>query len=271
MSIVMKNKLSAAALAIATIMGMGYSSLASAATANFTSEVTIASPLDCPVLLETPEGTNWAVTWTLTNATDASGVLTYTQIPQDPLTITVRYDVGNAPSCDLSGVKLKADSSVAVSPASASFYDQTTSNGGLWRYAPVLSKVTMYTDDAGTAAIDTGANALTVTDANGATHTQQATAQYTAQAALTPITDMGSLDAVSLSNNYLDSNAYVPLAGGAETSTSLQTPTQVRAVDFGVSAIMANNPIDQAGAVDVQAVNNTDVVSLPFTINVEYH
>lgn len=271
MSIVMKNKLSATALAIATIMGMGYSAMASAATADFSASVTIASPVSCEIETTTPQGTQWDVTWTLAQLTDSSGTLTYGQTPTEPLPIQVRFGEGAVQSCDLSGVKLKAESVVPVSANSNSFYDQPTSNGGVWRYAPVLAKVALYTDDTATTPVDVGANTLTVTDAMNGTHTQTASAKYTAQANLTPIAEMGSLDAVSLSNNYLDTNANVPLAGDNLASVSLATPTQIRAVDLDISAIMAKNPINEAGAVDVQSVNNSDVVSLPFTIDIAYH
>lgn len=271
MSIVMKNKLSATALAIATVMGMGYSAMASAATANFDANITISSPVQCPIETTTPDGTEWDVTWTLTKLTDTSGTLDYGTSSRNPLPIQVRFGAGAVADCDLSGVKLKAESTVSQSANSNNFYDQVTTGGGLWRYAPVLARATMYTDDAATNAVDTTTNVLTVTDSNGSTHTQQATARYQAHAALTPITAMGSLDAVSLSDNFLDANANVPLAGGALTSLSLATATPIRAVDLNVSVIMASNPIDSAGKVDVQVVSDKDVVRLPFTIDVAYH
>lgn len=272
MSIVMKNKLSATALAIAAIIGMGFSTMASAATADFSANVTIVSPVQCPIETTTPNGTEWDVIWTLDNLTDPEGTLSYAQgAPVEPLPIQVRFGQGAVAGCDLSGVKLKAESTVNSSQNSDNFFDQETNGGGLWRYAPVLAKVSLYTDDTATTAVDTTTNVLTVTDANGSTHTLQATPRYNAHNPLQPIPAMGSLGAVSLSNNYLDSNAEVPLAGGDLSSIALATATVVRAVDLDVSAIIASNPIDQNGAVDVQAVNNDDVVKLPFTVDIAYH
>lgn len=269
MSIVMKNKMNAAALAVCAALSVGYSAVASAADpVNFTTNITISSPFDCPVST-TAATTQWDLTWKLAAETDTSGTFDYGSAPAEPLTVVASLDNGAGGDCDLSGLKVNADATapgVAAATGQPGFYLKDTSNGGHWRYAPVLSRIQLYTDAGLTAATA----AVTVTDAAGVDHPQGDTPKYTAHANLTSLTGMGGNDAVSLSNNYLDANALVPLSGAAMTSFKLAQPAVIKQATIGVSAIIAKNPEDQEGKTAVAVVNNDDVVTLPFTVNVAY-
>lgn len=268
MSIVMKNKMNAAALAVCAALSVGYSAVASAADpVTFTTDITISSLFNCPVNTNAAT-TQWELTWTLADEDATSGTLAYDVAPPEPLTVVASLDAAASGTCDLSGLKVDADVTAAgVEQVSgqAGFYRQKTSNG-YWRYAPVLSRVQLYTDAGTTAA--TGD--VTVTDAAGGTHPQNTAALYTAHADLKALPGMEGNDALSLSNNYLAADALVPLSGGAMTTFAMTPPAVIKQATIGVSAIIAKNPEDDAGVTDVAAVNNTEVVRLPFTVNVAF-
>ncbi|WP_139540897.1 hypothetical protein [Klebsiella spallanzanii] len=271
MSIVMKNKLSATALAIATVMGMGYSAMASAANEplNFNTQITVVSPYDCPVTTAAPVN-EWDLTWTLDEVTDTSGKFTYTAGTNAPLAINVTLDKGASATCNFDGMKVGGvvnASGVEAVTGSDGFFRKATSDG-FWRYAPVLSRIRLFSDDAQQTPITA---ALTITDATGKTHTQATTTTpvYNAHEDITAasVAGLGGKEGVSLSDNYIAENAFVPLVG-QELSFTGATSARSAAVD--VSAIIAKNPENTDGAEDVVAVNNNDIVQLPFTVQIAY-
>lgn len=272
MSIVIKNKLSATALALCSVLALGYTSQASAQgaqTAEFSTDITVISDLKCDVKLSQPAGTKWSLGWTLEKASDMTGSLDYNGNPTDPLTVQVVFDEAD-PSCDLSGMGIGATVvGPNVTPAAQPgyFLKETPRGAGSWRYAPVLAKVIFYTDDGETDADD---GVLTVTDANNVDHQQSKVAKYHAHDDITALVGMNHNPAVSLSDNFFDDSAEVLLAGSQLVKIKNDTPAIIRSAVIGVSAIIAKDPEDKAGTTDVSVVDNTDVINLPFTLNIAY-
>lgn len=267
MSIVMKNKFTLAALAVSSVLMMG-----SAQAEDFTATVNIVSPQDCPIVTTAPAGTQWDMTWNLANIGDTSGTLSYDAAPTTALPIQARLDSGAAGTCNLYGLKVSASSPTTTEVAGhEGFFDASTLGGAVWRFAPVLADMKLYSDD-GITAIDTAANALTVTDASSANHVWATAPQYTARTEMTAVAGMDGNTAVALSDNHFATNADVLLAGAQAVGYTLATPQDVKAVDLGVSAIIGTNPTDAiSGTVAPLGVNNGEVVTMPFTVDVTYH
>lgn len=271
MSIVMKKKLTATALAIATIMGMGYNSLASAADANFTAQLTVVSPNRCEPELTPPATNSWNTTWTLARMGDNSGTIDTTAFASDePLEIKVKLvtDVG---TCDLNGMVVGADANgVDVSPVNGQtgYYQVDTKAGGFWRYLPTLAKATFFTDDSWADADNAG----TVTAiSNGATLTQDTTsAPYSGHENISGKPGFGAADALGVSKNYFVADAILPLTATKDVVVKTTTTTPMKSAIIGVSAVIAKDPVSAVGTVDTALVRNAAVITMPFTVQVGY-
>lgn len=275
MSIVMKSRMTAAALAVCSVMGMGYSAgaLADGDSVDFTTTINVSSINKCEATVTAGDtGSNWALTWTLDSASGPSSI-DYGSAATDPLQVKVTINDDAANDCHLNGMKIAADmgSSVSVAGDSAAF-KQPVSNG-FWRYMPVVADAKLYTDTTWTTAVD---GDVSVKGADAEDYTVQATAQHTAQEQITPAAgwNWGSNEAVVLSNGYLNNGGYAPLtANGAPAPVTFTLGTPAQNVDsaiIGVSAIIASDPEDAAGTTDVNAVVDNEVVNMPFTINVTW-
>lgn len=273
MSIEMKKKISMSVLSVATIIAMGYSSVASAANdpLEFNTQITVSSPYDCAIDTHAA-ATEWDLTWTLNQLADTTGTLTYNSAPADPLAIDVTFAAGAAPTCHLDGMVISGIANGdGVTPVTGQkgFFRKKTSDG-FWRYAPVLSRIRLYSSDDDATAINT---ALTFTDAAGTSHTQSAspTALYSAHGDITDtqVPGLEGKEGIALSDNYIAANAFVPLVGD-EISLAGSGASNVRSAHVDVSAIIAKNPENEMGQEDVAAVNNNDVINLPFTVQIAY-
>lgn len=278
MSIVIKNKFTAAALAISTIMGMGYSSLASAAdSVEFRANIAVTSTYACSYSTAPEGATEWNLAWDLPADTAPSGTLTFTGAPTAPLTVKVTSAVGNAGTCNLNDMKFSADMGGATNVVAGdnNAYKVQT-NGGFWRFMPVVAKLELFAGaDAASSPVDI--TKIAVVDANGAQHTQTVAVQKAAQQQIASgaLLDFGALDAYTVSDNYLAVNGVTPLAKGTAAADVSFTNTDganpdVKSAILGVGVIVAANPEDSVGAVDVKAVIDAESVSMPFTVNVDY-
>ncbi|HFD2064156.1 TPA: hypothetical protein ACF2D8_005061 [Serratia marcescens] len=272
MSIVMKNKLSATALAIATVMGMGYSAMSSAAvsTADFTAQLIVHSPNTCEPELTPPVDTTWASTWTLANEADASGTIDATQFPQEPHMIKVALAAGASTTCDLNGLVVGASATggdvtdVAGQPG---YYQVDTKSGGFWRYVPTIAQAHFYTDDAWQT-LDTGAITATL---GQNTATQSATALYTKGTAIAGKAAFGTANALGVSDNYFAADGIAPITTAKDVKVaSATTGTQMKSAEIGISAVIANDPVDAGGTVDTSLVSNAATINMPFTVEVGY-
>lgn len=278
MSIVMKNKLSATALAIATVMGMGYSAMASAVdSVQFTTQINVDSVNTCTATtVAGDDGTNWNLTWKLdaTGQTAGKGTLDYGTAPTAPLEVKVSIDEGNAATCKLNNMSIAADMGAAQVAAAGSAAYKVATSDGFWRYMPVVANVKLYTDDAFNTA---ATGAVTVKGADAKDYIVNEQPQHPAQSAITPDTDLawGANEAVVLSDGYMNNGGYAPLtANGATpavTWTKAGTAEDIKSVVVGVSSIIADNPEKADGTVYVDAVTNEESVSMPFTVNVTYY
>ncbi|EGT0627983.1 hypothetical protein JAF88_004802 [Citrobacter freundii] len=275
MASLIKNKMTATALAVCTVLGMGYSAMASAAdSVDFTTTINVVSTNKCEATVAAGDtGSNWALKWTLGNA-ETTGTIDYTNAGLEPLQVKVSINDDGANNCHLNKMKIGADMHDAVSAATDSAAYKVATSNGFWRYMPVVAKADMYTSKDFTTAV-TGT--VTVKGADGADYEVQTASQHAGQSEVTPVTGWhwGSSDAVVLSNGYLDNGGYAPLTYNGTTTTpvtfTLGTPTQnVDSAVIGVSAIIAKDPEDNQGAKDVAAVTDTETVNMPFTINVTW-
>ncbi len=271
MSIVMKNKLSATALAIATVMGMGVSTMASAATtANFTAQLTVSSPNVCDVELTPPADTTWASTWTLAKAGDASGTIDATKYQDAPHMIRVALAAGAVATCDLNGLTVGAiatGNDVSEVTGQKGYYQVDTKAGGFWRYLPTLAQVKFYTDDAWVTE-DSG----TVTAAlAGTTLTQTTQPKYTKGTAIASQAAFGTANALGVSNNYFVATGISPIATADDVRVKSSTTADLmKSAEIGISAVIANDPVNASGTVDTALVTNAAQVTMPFTVSVGY-
>lgn len=278
MSIVMKNKLSATALAVATLFGAGYSAMASATdSVTFTANIAVTSSYKCSYSTAAGGVTNWGLAWDLAKDGDKSGSLTFGDSPTAPLSVVVKSVASNAGDCNLNDMKFSADmgSATNVVAGNNNAYRVATSSG-FWRFMPVVAKLELFADKEATAT-PIALDKVTVTDVNGELHTQSTTTQSHARSEIESgvLADFGTLKAFNVSDNYLAANGVVPLAKGTtEMSVTYKngdaTNTAVQSAILGVGVIVAENPENASGAVDVKAVVNGDMVSMPFTVNVDY-
>lgn len=270
MSIVMKNKLSATALAIATVMGMGYSAMASAATADFTAQLIVSSPNVCEPVLTPPAETTWASTWTLANAADTSGTIDVTKYPNEPHMIKVALDAGAASTCDLNGLVVGASATGAdVTPVEGQpgYLQVDTKAGGFWRYVPTLAQAHFYTDS-NWATLDNSAVTATL---GAQTHTQSTTVQYTKGTDIKGETAFGAADALGVSDNYFVSNGISPITTTKDVQVkAANTTDHMKSAEIGISAVIAKDPVDASGTVDTALVMNDASITMPFTIEVGY-
>ena len=279
MSIVMKNKLTATALAIATVMGMGYSAMASAAdSVTFTTQINVDSVNVCTATTTAGDsGTTWSLAWTLDSAgqTKGSGVLSYNSSPTQPLEVKVSVDKGIAASCKLNNMTIATDMAASQVAAAGSAAYKVATSDGFWRYMPVVANVQLYTDDAFTTP---ATGAVTVHGADGNEYIVQTTAQHSGQSSYVPDTDLawGGNDAVVLSDGYMNNgHGYAPLTyAGASPAVAFSkagNAEDIKSVVVGVSSVIATNPEKPDGKTYVDAVHNGEQVSMPFTVNVTYY
>ena len=270
MSIVMKNKLTATALAIATIMGMGYSSLASAVNADFTAQLTVVSPNTCEPELTPPPVSSWNTTWTLSNVGDSNGTIDTSAFTSDePLEIKVKL-ITDSGACDLNGMVVGATATGSdISPVvgQAGYYQVDTQSGGFWRYLPTLAKASFFTDDNWTTADTTGAVTAV---SKGNTLTQSDPAPYSGHSNITSQAGFGSADALGVSKNYFVSNAILPLTDSKDVVVKTSNTTPMKSATIGVSAVIAKDPVTGSGNVDTSLVTNDAVITMPFTVQVGY-
>lgn len=270
MSIVMKNKLTATALAIATVMGMGCSTMASAATADFTAQLTVSSPNVCEPILTPPADTTWSSTWTLAKAGDASGSIDATQYLSEPHMVKVSLAPGAMTTCDLNGLAVGATAAggdVTNVTGQPGYYQVDTKAGGFWRYVPTIAEAHFYTDDAWTTA-DTSAVTATL---GATTHTQSANPLYTKGTPIREQAAFGTAAALGVSDNYFDASGITPITTTKDVKvTSANTTGMMKSAEIGISAVIANDPVNASGTVDTALVLNDASINMPFTIEVGY-
>lgn len=278
MTIVMKNKFSTA-LAIATVMSMGYSTLSVAASPEsitFTPSIHVTSPFSCEY--ETGLGGStpaWSVNWNLASRGDAHGVLTFNDA-KEPIDIQI-HALGADTSCTLNNMHLtvtKAGDALVVGGGSLAFKMPT--ENGYWQYVPLLSRVQLFTDS-NYATPSTG-NAK-VSTADGETNESGVTVTTAGQQMLSTVYEWinwGSTQGGLLSDGYMvNDDGFAALTGpdGASnpvTFTPHNGTDQIRSMKIGITAIIGRDPIDETGNVKVDGVSNGDTVDLPFTVNVTY-
>lgn len=279
MTFLIKNKMTATALAVCTVLGMGYSAMASAAdSVHFTASIAVTSAYKCSYSTAAgADGTEWQLAWDLATDGAASGTLSFVKAQTAPLSVVVTSAEANAATCNLNDMKFSADMGNATNVVAGNdnAYKVETTDG-FWRFMPVVAKLALFAGkDAATTPI--ALNEVKVTDANGTEHTQSATALSTAHSEIASgaLADFGTLNAYNVSDNYLAANGVVPLAKGAApvsvTYTNDDTTnTTVQSAILGVGVIVAGNPEDHTGVLNTHAVKNEENVSMPFTVNVDY-
>lgn len=273
MSIVMKNKLTATALALTTIMGMGYSTLAAANdSADFTTTINVVSENNCIAQVSKgATGTEWALTWTLPAVGDSS--IDYTRTVTTPLEVLVSINDGPGNECHLNDMTIAADMKVAEQVSGSAAYKVPTQGGGFWRYMPVVAQAKLFTDTAYTTAVS---GVVNVIGADGGKYSVSPSSIATAYEEYTPLAaaNWGSNPAVVLSDGYVGTEGYAPLTvSGAPTAVAFTMDATGQNVDsaiIGISAVIASDPEDGSGNVDTSAALNGETITMPFTINVTW-
>ncbi|WP_427167014.1 hypothetical protein [Citrobacter koseri] len=269
MSFVIKKKMTTTALAICAILGMGYNAMASAATADFTTNITVVSPNTCEIETTAPASNSWALTWTLADAADTSGTLDYGASSTTPLFIKAALKEGSAANCNLNGVVAGANAtgSNVTEVNGQKGYFRVATEGGFWRYAPTIAQVKMYTDaDAETEA----AGDIKVVDAVGKEDSQSATPLYAHHDDINALAGMNSNPAVGLTDNYFVATGDSLLAGNQDVKITSTATDTIKAVKIGVSSLIAKDPEDSEGKVDVGSITGNENISMPFTVDVGY-
>lgn len=281
MSIVMKNKLTATALAVTTVVGMGYSALASAGSTDsvqFSTEINVNSVNTCMSTTSDGGTVSWNLKWKLDAAgqTANAGTLDYNGATTEPLEVKVAVNDGQAATCKLNGMSIAADmmGSAVAEPGSAAY--KVATSDGFWRYMPVVASVKLFTDNKFTTAA-TGDVTIAAADTKSYLMTQGGSSTHTGQTAITPDAGLkwGSNDAVVLSDGYLNNGGYAPLTFNGTTPdvkwAKSGTAEDIESVVVGVSSVIATNPEKADGEVYVDAVYDTEPVHMPFTVNVTYY
>ncbi|AUO67233.1 hypothetical protein WM46_22345 [Citrobacter freundii complex sp. CFNIH2] len=269
MSFVIKRKMNTTALAVCAILGMGYNAMASAASADFTTNITVVSPNTCEIETTAPESNSWALTWTLADAADTSGTLDYGASSTTPFFIKAALKEGSAANCNLNGVVAGANvtGSNVTEVNGQKGYFRVATEGGFWRYAPTIAQVKMYTDaDATAEAIGD----IKVVDAVGKEHSQSATPLYAHHDDINALAGMNSNPAVELTDNYFVATGDSLLAGNQDVKITSTATDAIKSVQIGVSALIAKDPENAEGNVDVVAVTGDENISMPFTVDVGY-
>ncbi|EPE7788948.1 hypothetical protein ACSOQX_003019 [Yersinia enterocolitica] len=276
----MKSKVTMTALAVCTVLGLGYNTMASAniTSVDFSTTITVDSPNTCTFTSAVAGGnSSWDLRWALTTAGDPTSSSMVSNSPTDPLFVNVMADIGSAAACTLNKMTFGTDmktATVAGAGDEENVYRVETANGGFWRYAPVLSKLELFTtntgaDDEDSASLVTLTN-ITVKDANGASHAQQAVAGPAGKQEGTAFKGFKNQKAMLLTDSFFGS-ADVPLSKGS-SSVALSfidsTSAIIKSARIGVGVIVASNPEDAQGYVDVDAVNGGESINLPFVINI---
>lgn len=250
--------------------------MASAAdSVEFTTQVKVDSVNKCSATTTAGDtGSAWNITWKLDNAgqTNGSGTLDFGTAEKEPLEVKAHIDAGPS-ACQLGKMSIAVDMGSAESAGVTSAAYRSATMDGYWRYMPVVANVKLYTD---TAYATATANAVTVKGADAADYVVGSTAVHNAQMEIAPNANLnwGSIKAYVLSNGYMGASGYAPLTFEAKspavTWTQGGTPDKIKSVIVGVSSIIAANPEKQDGSVYLDAVNDTEVVNMPFTVNVTY-
>lgn len=281
MSIVMKNKLSATALAIATVMGMGYSAMASAESTTFTTTINVHSDNVCEIDTVQPASANFAATWTKTAGQDASTLVV--DSAADPVFIGVNVKNGMGANCQLNRVRIgtevtgTAEAAATTGAQSAAWLQTFGSAGGHWRFAPSLAQLKLFTSNDYLGANAVTATDITVKDALGTDHAQLATAHVNGgvKIAGADIDAMGAqADAYVLTDGFFGgAGGFVPMAakGGAAMTYSLTggaATDSIKSMQVGVGGIIGGDPEDGAGAVDRTAAAEGDAATLTWVTTV---
>ncbi|MGV3345640.1 hypothetical protein ACGVWS_07795 [Enterobacteriaceae bacterium LUAb1] len=269
MSIATKQKISAVSLALCTALGMGYCGLASAQAVDFQANINVTSDQQCQLETAAKTVTNWDLTWSKTASTSTFAFGTSTA---DPLYIRVNTAEGSVASCTLNNIK------IGTTIGGGSIADQTHTSvfrmpitGGYWRFAPTLARLNLYTDNNFATVATTGT--LTITDAQSITHTQgqePTTPQQNAQTSSTTLAGFANNTAESVTDNYISSDGFVPMAkdGGGIISYTMATPVSIKSAEIGVGVIIAKDPELADGTVNLDIPVDGQVVSLPWTVTV---
>jgi hypothetical protein len=279
-----KTKLSVATLAVLTALGMGYSSLALATGTPtpqvFTANINVHSDIQCPIVVTTPTADKWDLDWTYAAAGPTSALTYVAGTTATPLPLSVAFDTAGATPADASCIMNKvtfAGDAAANVPVAGSTYKHATSNGGFWRFIPVIAKAEMFSDVALVTPITAGdvhvTNAGGTDVTSGAATAANATGLSTAWTAPWVWAAIADVDPVPATDGYLGTVGYVPLtAAGAGDTVTLENQlagTDAKSARIGMGVILASNPEDAAGALSYTAVRDGDTVSIPFTVNVD--
>lgn len=269
MSIVMKSKMTAAALTVCSVLSLGYSSFAAAEAINFDASIKVTSDQKCELQTVAEGGTSWNITW---NKTGLTSSFDYGTAPTNPLFIKVSSSSGSQLQCLLNTVHVgtNVSGSAEPDPDKTSVYLMPVGSSGFWRFSPVLAKIELFTDNDFTTKAEAGD--LTVTDAEEKTHIQTASPEVlqSAQTVSSSLPGFSKVGAVSLTDNYLSADGFVPLAAGpgGEVSYTMETPVNIHSMKIGVGVIVAMDPEDSTGEVNKDVPVDGQTIAMPWLTTV---
>lgn len=269
----MKNKLHLSTLA-ALVMVCGGSAFAEGNSVTLNTSLTVEAADNCTISVSSVGKTAWSPKWTLAKNGQSGNLTKGDSDSNDPLLVKVKLTDTSSANCSLALLNFGADVPGAIhAEGMGGAYAVATLHDGYWRYMPVVTKLQLFTDAAGTAANAVALNKVTVKDAAGDNHTQSENAVHSAMAEVTGVADFGSQAAVPLTDSYLAANGVAPLSTGGNSTDLSYTATlddgqKVKSALIGVGVLLAKNPENENGAVNVRAVADGEMVSLPFTLNV---
>ncbi|CAI1507713.1 Uncharacterised protein [Serratia ficaria] len=270
----MKNKLHLSALAALAMVCTG-GAFAEGNTVTLNTNLNVEASDTCTINI-TPVGkTTWSPKWTLAKNGQSGNLTKGENDSNDPLLIKVKLTDDSSENCSLAQLSIGANAPTAFPQnlGNGGTYAVATKHDGYWLYMPVATKLALFTDTAGTATKAVALNKVTVTDAAGGSHPQSESAVHSAMAEVTGVADFDSNTAVPLTDSYLAANGVAPLSNANSSSTLSYTATldagqKVKSALIGVGVLLAKDPVDENGAVDLRAVADGETVSLPFTLNV---
>lgn len=271
----MKNKLNMSALA-ALVMICSGGAFAEGNSVTLNAAVNVESPDNCAIRVTSEGNTAWSPKWTLSKNSESGSVTRGDSDSNEPLFVRVQLTDDSASNCNLSTLRFGAGTpgSTHLNDGSGGAYTvRTSQDNGYWRYMPVVAKLQLFTDAAATPADAVALNKVTVLDAAGGRHRQSESAVHTAMQEVTGVADFGSQAAIPLTNSYLSANGVAPLSNGNGSATlsyeaSLDSGKAVKNALIGVGVLLAKNPEDSNGQLNLKAVTDSDTVNMPFTLNV---
>lgn len=270
----MKNKLNIPALtALVMICSGSVQAEGNSVTLNTTLNVEAAD--NCVINVNAEGKTTWSPKWTLSKNSQSGELTKGIADSTDPLLVRVKFSDDSSANCSLANLKFGADVPQGrhVDDGAKGAYLVGTEHEGFWRFMPVVTKLALFTDADGTSSGTVPLNKVTVKDAAGNNHHQSESVLRTAMTEITGVADFGNQTAIPLTNSYLATDGVAPLStGNGSTDLSyeatLEAGKSVKNALIGVGTLLAKNPENDNGAVNLKAVENGETIQLPFTLNV---